>query len=294
MEQYRLLNRDGSFNIARRGMRKKISRDLYHSLLAASWSQFMSLLGGFYLVINIFFAVAYTLCGEGALEGASTVDLSHRLLDSFFFSVQTLATIGYGRITPVGIPANLLVTLEALIGLLGVALMTGLLFARFSKPTARVLFSRNAMISPQDGVPCFVFRMANARLNQIVEARVGVSLARNEVTTEGEKYRNFYSLVLERGDSPIFALSWTVVHPITKESPLYGMTQEMLMETEAEFIVSLTGIDGTFSQTIHSRISYIPSEIVWGGVFEDMLSRDIHQTILIDLSRIHNYRKAIS
>lgn len=292
MEQYRLLNHDGTFNIRRHGVRKRVFSDLYHGLLSVSWPTFLALLAGTYLLVNGLFAVAYTLCGEGALEGASKQGWPDRLVDAFFFSVQTLATIGYGRITPAGIPANLLVTCEALLGLLGLALATGLLFARFSRPTARVRFSNVAMLSPHEGVPSLVFRMANARLNQIVEARVRVSLARDEVTAEGERYRTFYDLELERSESPIFALSWTVVHPITEKSPLHGATRESLGACRAEIFVSLTGIDETFSQAIHTRFSYIPSEIVWGGLFEDILSRVDDGQITIDLDRLNDYRKA--
>jgi inward rectifier potassium channel len=289
-QRFRLVNRDGSFNISRRGLRTGLRRDAYHRLLSVSWPRFLALLAGLYFTVNLVFALAYTLCGPGALEGAATTGLDNRYFEAFFFSVQTLATIGYGKITPVGIAANLLVTVEALFGMFGIALMSGLLFARFSRPTARVKFSKVALISPQDGVPCFMFRMANARVNQIVEARVRVSLARNEVTAEGERYRNFYNLELERSESPIFALSWTVVHPITDSSPLKGMTFEQLEQVEAELFVSLTGIDETFSQTIHSRVSYLPSEIAWGGFYEDMLTRDDNRNVVLNLDRIDAYR----
>lgn len=288
MDEFRLLNRDGTFNIERYGIRKRAFTDTYHSLLAASWIRFLTLLAGTYFVVNSVFALAYMLCGPNGLTGVATDTAYHRLLDAFFFSVQTLATIGYGRITPNGIPANILVTVEAFFGLLGLALATGLLFARFSKPTARVLFSRVAMISRHEGVPSFQFRMANARLNQIVEARVRVSVARDEVTTEGETYRNFYDLELERGDSPIFVLSWTVVHAINEKSPLHGVTPEQLAASHTEIFVSLTGIDETFSQVIHARFSYIPSEIVWGGRFVDILSR-AGRGAAVNLALIHDY-----
>jgi inward rectifier potassium channel len=290
MTQYRLLNQDGTFNILRRGLRHKVSRDLYHTLLATSWARLLLALVMLYFGVNALFAVGYTLCGPNALEGIPAGEtFPHRVLDAFFFSVQTLATIGYGKITPRGLPANILVTIEALLGLLGVALATGLLFARFSRPTARVVFSRVAMISPHEGVPSLLFRMANARLNQIVEARVAVTLAKDEVTAEGERYRTFYDLQLERSVSPIFVLSWTVVHPINEQSPLKGMTREKLMETQAELIVTLTGIDETFAQTIHTRFSYTPDEIIWNGTFEDILTRDDTHRIMIDLAKIHQY-----
>jgi inward rectifier potassium channel len=284
------MNQDGSFNIARKGMRGGISHDLYHTLLSVSWPKFLGGIAAYYVMVNALFGTLFALCGEGALEGARRGSFCVRWVDSFFFSVQTLATIGYGKITPVGLPANLLVTLEALIGMLGVALATGLLFARFSRPTARVIFSHRAMISVHDGVPSLVFRMANARMNQIVEARLTVVLAISEVTAEGERYRNFYNLALERSESPMFALSWTVVHPIDAKSPLHGLSAEKLREAEAEVLISLIGTDETFSQSIHARHSYIPSEIIWGGFYEDMLKRNEQRLIEIDLARIHEYR----
>jgi inward rectifier potassium channel len=159
---YRLLNRDGTFNVSRKGINRAPVRDLYHTLLRVKTFEFMGLLMGFYFMINLLFAWGYTLCGPTALEGASRESEARHFLDAFFFSVQTFATIGYGKITPSGILANSLVTLEALTGLLGVAMATGLLFARFSRPTARVIFSDVALIAPHEGVPSFLFRMANA------------------------------------------------------------------------------------------------------------------------------------
>jgi inward rectifier potassium channel len=242
------------------------------------------------LGLNVIFACIYYLCGPGTLDGASRLGEMPRFLDSFFFSVQTFATIGYGRITPIGIAANLLVTLEALCGLLWLALATGLLFARFSKPTARVIFSNSAIITNHDGVPSFIFRIANARLNQIVEAQISVALTRNEFTSEGEKYRNFYDLKLERSRSPVFAMTWTIVHPITLESPIFQMDRKALEDAECEIMVSVSGIDDTFSQTIHARFSYVPSQLVWDRHFEDMLTRTGQGKVRVDLSKIHQFR----
>lgn len=240
---------------------------------------------------NVLFALAFLLCGPGALAGADLSSESHRFFDAFFFSVQTLATIGYGRITPMGLPANFLVTFEALLGLTGLALVTGLLFARFSRPTARVTFSRMAVVNTHDEIPSLIFRIANERLNQIVEAQVTVVLSRNEVTAEGEKYRTFCDLKLERRRSPVFALTWTIVHPMDEESPLYGVSPEELLESEAELIVSLTGIDDTFSQTIHTRFSYTPQEILWDHGFADILNRTDEGLLMVDFDRLHDVVK---
>lgn len=284
---WRLLNRDGTFNVARSGTRRIRATDLYHSLLSVGWFRFNLLVILVYFSVNALFALGYLLCGPGALEGSKHADFSGRFSDAFFFSVQTLATIGYGKITPSGILPNLLVTFEALVGLMGLALGTGLLFARFSKPTARVVFSQTAVITPHEGIDSLIFRMSNARLNQIVDARVSVVLSISEKTKEGQQYRTFYDLALERERSPIFALTWTVIHPIDAKSPLYKKDQKSLIEADAEIIVSLTGIDDTFSQTIHARFSYTPTEIVWGKDFRDMLNRTPDGKIQVNLKKIH-------
>ena len=291
---WRLLNQDGTFNVDRRGLRRTMYTDLYHSLLSTSWPRFFALLVVCFFSINGLFGLFYYLCGPAALSGVHTNTPLARYLDCFFFSVQTIATIGYGRINSTGLTANLLVTFEALTGLLGLALATGLLFSRFSRPTARVAFSRVAIMGPHDGVPSLVFRMANRRFNQIVEAQVSVTASMNIVTLEGERYRDFYDLKLERSRSPLFALSWTVVHSIDRESPLYGLSAEQLREREVEILVSLTGIDDTFSQSISTRFSYSPDDIVWNSLFADMLSRNSDGNLLIDLSQLNRLRPPAS
>ncbi|MGZ3708592.1 MAG: ion channel, partial [Bdellovibrionota bacterium] len=162
-QSWRFMNRDGTLNVERIGVRRAFYTDTYHSLLSLKWGKFMGYLVGYYFVVNCFFALAYMACGPQALEGSRTDSFAAHFVDAFFFSVQTFATIGYGKITPSGIAANLVVTFEALVGLLGLALATGLLFARFSKPTAKVVFSHSALMTKQDGIPCLIFRVANER-----------------------------------------------------------------------------------------------------------------------------------
>jgi inward rectifier potassium channel len=236
--------------------------------------------------VNVAFALGYLACGPGALEGTDGGATS--FLDAFFFSVQTFATIGYGKLTPRSLPANLLVTLEALVGLLAVALATGLVFARFSRPTARVLFSERAAIAPHDGVLSLVFRMANERRSQIVQAEVSVTVIRDDRTVEGETYRSLYDLALERHHSPFFTLSWTVVHPIDEKSPLRDIASDAgLRSAGAEIMVSLVGIDDALAQTVHARFSYAPDDIVWGGRFADILERR-DGLVVMDLDRFHD------
>jgi inward rectifier potassium channel len=278
----RMLDPQGRLNIARTGVRDGFLGDMYLFLLASSWPRLVVLLATAYLVANSLFAIAYLLEGH-SLEHASAGSFS----DAFFFSVQTMATIGYGYIIPRTLFANILVTVESLTGLFGLAVVTGLVFAKFSRPTARVLFSRVAVVTPRDGVPSLMFRMANQRGNQIVEARIHVVLALTETTAEGEVIRRLQDLEMARAQNALFALSWTAVHPITATSPFYRRTHESLAATETEVIVSLTGIDESFSQTVHARHSYTADEIVWGARFVDILSRAPDGRRCVDYTHFH-------
>ncbi len=263
----RLLLADGSINIVRVAAGSHPVRDAYHWLLTMSWSGLLGLFLAGFVVANALFAFLYLLGGphiENARPGS--------FADAFFFSVQTMATIGYGKLVPATLWANVLVTAESFLGLLGLALATGLIFAKFSRPTARVMFSRVAVLASRDAVPSFMFRVANQRGNQIVEAQIHVVLARDETTAEGELVRRLYDLPLQRSTNALFALSWTVVHPITTNSPLYGATPESLAASVAEVVVSLVGLDETFSQTVHARYSYVAEDIVWNARFVDILS----------------------
>jgi inward rectifier potassium channel len=286
----RLLNRDGSFNVVREGLSFLQTLSPYQYLLTTSWPRFLGLIVLFYLVNNAFFAAAYVACGPGQIAGASATTLGARLLEMFFFSVQTFATIGYGGMHPVGLAANLLVTLESLVGLLGFALATGILFARFSQPTAKILFSRNAVIAPYRGITAFEFRIANARSNELIQVEARVMLSR--LKPDGN--REFLPLKLEREKVVFFPLSWTIVHPIDEESPLWGATHEDLKDWDAEFLILLSGIDETFSQTVHTRSSYKAHEIVWGARFGDLFnSPKPDGTLSIDVSRLHQIEKAL-
>jgi inward rectifier potassium channel len=262
------------------GLRNTPLRDLYHSLLTTTWSQFFGLVLAAYLGANLIFASGYLAIGDG-IEEARPGNFS----DAFFFSVQTMATIGYGKMAPRGLEANLLVTLEALVGLLGLALVTGLVFAKFSRPTARVLFSRNAVITTFDGVPSLLFRMANERGNQIAEAQAHLVLLRTERTPEGEEVRRVHDLRLRRSQSAFFAFTWLVVHPITPDSPLFGETAETMQEKDLDLVASVTGLDETLSQSVHARHSWSVEQILWRHRFVDVLAT------LPDGRRAIDYRK---
>jgi inward rectifier potassium channel len=268
--QHRLLNRDGSFNVVREGLNPLTSLSLYHDLLTMTWPRFLGLVILFYLLTNALFAWAYMACGPGALNGSTAVGPGERFLESFFFSVQTFATIGYGVMSPKSLAAHVLVTLESLVGLLGFALATGILFSRFARPTAKILFSRHAVIAPYREITAFEFRLANARSNELIEVEAKVMLSRFR---PGGEAREFELLKLERNRVTFFPLSWTVVHPIDETSPLYGLGPEELLAADAEFLVLLTAFDETFSQTVHTRSSYTADEVVWGASFASLFNR---------------------
>jgi len=253
--------------------------DIYHYLLKAPWPYLMLIIALTFAGMNAIFAIAYMI--DKGIENARPDSFA----DAFFFSVQTMATIGYGKMWPDSLVANVLVSFEALLGLVGLAMVTGLVFAKFSHPSARVRFSTVAVVHPRDGVPCLMFRMANVRANRIVEANVHVVFARQETTREGETLRRFYDLALERDRSALFTLSWTVIHRIVEGSPLYGSTPESLEKVDAEIVVSVVGLDETFAQTVHARTSYLPDQIIWGARFADILTRGGRGIARIDYTR---------
>jgi inward rectifier potassium channel len=256
--------------------------DLYYHLLISSWPSLLLQIVAAFVVLNTLFALAYLF--NGGIDNARPGNFG----DVFFFSVETMATIGYGRLSPITLTANILMSFEALTGLIGLAMMTGLIFAKFSRPSARVRYSHYAVVSMRDGVLSLMFRMANMRSSQIVEAMVHVVFARQEQTSEGEGVRRFYDLHLIRYRNAIFNFSWTVVHPIDAQSPLYGLSPAMLKASFASLTVSVTGIDETVSQTVHSRHSYDAADIIWGARMVDIISRSSDGEFMIDYSHFND------
>ena len=283
----RFLNRDGTFNVRRGGLPFFRTLNLYHALLSMSWTSFYLLVALAYFVTNTIFATAYLLCGTEAFRGAEGVTVIDRFLEAFFFSVQTLATIGYGRISPNSITANVVVTFEALVGLLGFAMATGLLFARFSRPMAKIIFSDRAVVAPYKEITALEFRIANERSNELVEVNPTVTLSRIE-TVHGKRTTKFYQLDLERKKVVFMPLHWVVVHPITETSPLYGVTKDQFDAAESEILILLTAIDETFSQSVHARSSYKNHEVEWGAKFSDIFVETNTGKITIDMRRIHD------
>ena len=245
----------------------RMPSDLYHRLLTVSWTGFFAAMAAAYIFFNLIFGALYLL-QLGSIANAAPGSFG----DAFFFSVQTMATIGYGDMRPATLYGNLLVTIEVLLGLAGFAVATGLIFARFSRPTARVLFSNVAVVTRHEGIPTLMFRAANQRLNRIFEAQVAMSVARNEVTSEGVAMRRFYDLKPERARTPLFVLTWTVMHKIDAASPLHGANREQLVSQDAEIIVTLAGTDETLSQQIHTRHVYAAEEVLWGRRLADIMA----------------------
>lgn len=284
----RLLNRDGTFNVRRDGLSLLESISFYHWLLTVSWKGFLALITAAFLGVNALFALGYSLCGPGALRGPSGTAFSPNFAQGFFFSVHTLATIGYGSMSPESLAANVLVTLEAMVGLFGFAIATGLMFARFSRPRADILFSEKAVIAPYRGKTGLMFRIANRRSSQIVELQAKLMLSRWP-QGGGRGDREFFSLALERDRVTFFPLTWTVVHPIDDRSPLSGATAEDLERWNAEFLILLSGFDETFSQTVHTRGSYKWDEIAHGARFANVFRPTGKDgTVRVDIRGLHD------
>ena len=283
----RLLNRDGSFNPRRRGLPFFQSLSGYHTLLTMSWPKFMALLVASYFVLNAIFAAIYVACGPNALDGPMPAGTTSQFIRAFFFSVDTLATIGYGNVAPASLVAHIVVSFEALLGLLGLALWTGLLFARFSRPIAALIFSEHAIIAPYRDRTAFMFRVVNGRSNQMVELKATVLFSRivNGV-------RRYDGLTLERSGVVFFPLSWTVVHPIDDKSPLFGLSRDDLDRSDAEIMILVTGTDETFSQSVHARSSYKPSEIQFGKKFASIYEPLENGVASIDVRRLSEVENA--
>jgi inward rectifier potassium channel len=281
----RMVARGDGLKIIHTGRRRQVLGDMYVRLLGASWKRMILIMAGVYLSLNVLFALAFLALGDG-IENARHGSFA----DAFFFSVQTIATIGYGKMLPQGLPANLLVTLESMFGFAFYGVVTGLVFSKFSRPTSRILFSDKAIIASHDGKRHFMLRLANERDNRIVDTSAKLTLMRDEKTTEGTMMRRFYDLPLVRREIPILRLTWTVMHAIDEKSPLYGMTPEKLADMEAEIIISITGMDDTLSQTIHARHSYIADEIVYDAAFEDILNRREDYVLEVRYDRFHQLK----
>ncbi|MGY2892089.1 ion channel [Deinococcus sp. UYEF24] len=289
----RFLNRDGTFNVRRQHIGLQ-GVNLYGELLTVGWGRFFLLMALAYMVLNAVFAGLYNALGASALSEMPPPGLD-RFLACFFFSVQTFGTIGFGHIYPKSMAADWVVTAEAFVGLLGVALATGILFARFSRPSHRVLFSESAVIAPYQGGQALMFRVMNGHRTQLIDLSAEVTFSHfEEVMVEGlpgtdpeqRRVRRFYPLSLERSRVTFFPTSWTVVHPIVPGSPLWEQSGDLLEADDAELLVVLRATDDASQQSIHARSSYKASEMVWNARFRPIHSKDNAGHLRVDVARL--------
>jgi inward rectifier potassium channel len=282
----RLLNRDGSFNVRRNNLGPFHPYNVYHTLVSLPVPSVVLLMVAGYFATNLLFATLYWLAGPDAIAGAASSPLA-RFEDCVFFSVQTLATIGYGKLVPNTRAANVLVAIEALVGLLGFAILSALLFARFARPTAKIRFSSHAVVAPYQNGWALMFRLVNLRNHDLTDVHAVVSFAR-WVDENGARRRRFDQLALERDFIIFMPLHWVVVHPITDTSPLRGLTAESLAGADPEVVCLITADDETFAQTVHAKSSYDKADIVWGARFRDMYLPEADR-VTIDLGRLNDF-----
>lgn len=276
----------GQTEVTKLGVASFNWHDAYHLILSLTWPQFFAAAVTAYLLANLGFASAYSL-GDHAINNAAS------FADCFFFSVETLATVGYGVMSPATLYGHCIATAEIITGMMSMAVITGLVFARFSKPTARILFSHIAVITPYDGIPTLMFRVANQRRSYILEATASLVLIRDEKTADGHSLRRFHDLKLERARSPMFALSWQIMHRIDETSPLHGVTVQAIEEGDMRLAVTLAGVDEMFAAGINARHTYSHEDIRFGRRFVDIFSEGEHpRHLYVDLGRFHDLEPA--
>jgi inward rectifier potassium channel len=278
----RTINADGSFNVKRTGLRWRDANP-YLTLIDTTWPRFLLFVVAAFTAINVFYASLYLMIGIRNLRGLES-GMSD-FANAFFFSVHTLTTVGYGNVYPAGPWANSVSSLEAATGLMVFAIFTGLLYGRFSRPSARIVYSRNAIIAPYQDGTSLQFRVANARSNTLMNMEAKVLLMTVD-RSDGQLKRQFIDLPLERPRIYFFALTWTIVHPIDEASPFYGKTAADLANLSGELLILLQGFDDTFSQVVHSRYSYPHNEIVWGAKFNPAFKVDAKGGLIVEVDHI--------
>jgi inward rectifier potassium channel len=275
--------RVGNTQILTHGRHRSQLRDPYHLVLTLTWPRFFATLVLAFILVNLLFASAYWLLPGSVANAREGV-----FFDYFFFSIETLATVGYGVTSPASLHGHIVASIEILTGMVGVALTTGLVFARFSKPTARILFSNRAIIRDFEGERVLMLRMANERYNRIVEATATLSLVRTEVNPQGETFVRIHDLRLMRERTPVFALTWTLIHPIDERSPLHGKDAAQLAASGSRILVSVNGHDETMAASVYAGSSYEAEDIVFDGRFVDILRTTPEGERVVDLTRFHD------
>lgn len=282
----RFINRDGSFNVYRKGVWERGAFSPYHAVLKASWPRFFLGVVTYYIVVNFFFTALYLLSGKDAFPDIANSDFWQRSGQLFFYSVQVISTLGSSPLHPVTPIADTLLAIEAMVGLFGFAVGASLLFARFSNPVPKILFSDKAVVAPYEDKTGFMVRIINGRDNELINVSAVITMSL--VTPEGT--RDLSTLKLERDLVQTFPLNWTIVHPIDQESPLYGKTIEDLYRANAEFVVNITAVDQDLSKTVYVRSSYKDGEVI-KGKFVYIIETDENGTVYVDPKRISEVEK---
>ncbi|MCB9447282.1 MAG: potassium transporter [Flavobacteriales bacterium] len=285
-QRSRLINRNGSFNIRRVEQSRWKSSSLYHTLITLHWWKFNLIVFAYFVLVNVVFASLYYYLSPNGIVGAEASDAADRFLNAFFFSTQTISTVGFGRLSPGDHMTNAIAAVESLMGLLGFALVTGLLYGRFSRPKARLLQSDHAIIAPFKGARAWQCRIANKMRNsQLTHMEAKVTVAK-VVEEDGVPVRRFFSLELELKSIVFFPMTWTLNHPINADSPLFGMEAKDYEKADVEFLISITGFDDTFSQTVHTRLSYTWQEMLHGARFVSVFGKDADGGTSQDLRKL--------
>tara|TARA_R110002050_G_scaffold204327_3_gene339775 strand:+ start:19285 stop:20256 length:972 start_codon:yes stop_codon:yes gene_type:complete len=288
-EGARLINKDGSINIQRNGLKFSQRFDVFHWLINMSWGTFFAVLLAGYILVNIAFGFLYVFLGMDGLSGVHSTQFLNQFLEAFYFSSQTLTTLGYGAVSPLSTSHNLVASFESFIGLLSFATSTGLLYGRFSKPKSKILFSHKALISPyQVNNTALMMRLVNSKNDQLINVNASMTLTYLD-TNEGVATRQFQKLDLEISHIELLASSWTIVHPITDKSVFYNLTEDDLKPLDIEMFLHIDGYDETYSQQIHTRTSYKFNELVWGAKFVSILGRNEQNQATLGLDKFNDY-----
>lgn len=288
----RLMNSDGSYNYKKVGLAWYESFNIFHFLMSAPLSYFIIVVFAWYSFMNLLFTGLFYCVGVESLAGMVFQNEWERFTEVYFFSAQTLTTVGYGRINPMGVWASSLASIEALVGLLSFAVFTGIVYARFAKPKPSFIFSKKALIAPYKDSIALMFRFADKSTSTLMNMKVHVTLSILEVDDNGTENRQFYTpLSLERDSVIFFPSSWTIVHPIDESSPIYGLNYEDLKNGQIEVMILVSGFDDTFDSDIHDRHSYNINEIEWGAKFVRIFGTAEDGRPQVDLSKVSDFDK---
>ncbi|WP_158281532.1 ion channel [Sediminitomix flava] len=286
-KSHRIINQNGTFNVQRVGRQSRI-KDIYLLMVTTSWTNFIFFTALYLIGINLIFACLYFFVGVHHIEGVDHTTGWKGFADAFFFSVQTFTTVGYGSMYPDSFGVKAISSFEALLGLLITALTTGLLFSRFSRPTARVVFSKNALITEyKNGKKAFMFRMVNERKENLLETNATVILSLQNKTSDGSYSRKYYNLDLQIDHIYFFPLTWTVVHEIDEDSPFFNLSHQELKDYDAEILIIITSYDEAFYEDLHIKHSYHIDDFVWDKKFKKAFYTNDHGEVILKVKDVH-------